>query len=314
MVEVCFGDSVKASLILAQHCGRDVIASSIGVITDQKGLPGFLAKQKAIREAKKRQRRLQALAVPLGGRREDIAGVSLGLSEGDILSPILPGECPRKAYIRAWLTARRWADDPPEAEDAVEPFWAGCLKDLDKLRAGPPQVRIWLDNTPDARCGILFLADLLRETPTQLYVVTLPRQVTRPDGCVVEYDRGWGEVHPELFGTFLDRQQLLPPAQVQAMADHWRRLQQENAPLRVVESGTVVSTGIDYYDGLIRQAIPSEPCRTANIIGRALAVQKVPTGDFFIARRLEHFIQTGELAILERDGEGFYNMVVGRRS
>ena len=110
------------------------------------------------------------------------------------------------------------------------------------------------------------------------------------------------------------RQQLLPPAQVQAMADHWRRLQQENAPLRVVESGTVVSTGIDYYDGLIRQAIPSEPCRTANIIGRALAVQKVPTGDFFIARRLEHFIQTGELAILERDGEGFYNMVVGRRS
>ena len=33
MLEVCFGDSAKGTLMLAQHCGGDVIAESVGVVT-----------------------------------------------------------------------------------------------------------------------------------------------------------------------------------------------------------------------------------------------------------------------------------------
>lgn len=196
MLEVCFGDSAKGTLMLAQHCGGDAIAESVGVVTNARGLRAVWEKQKALREYKKRRAELKKLAVPLGGRREDVVSVSLGLSEGDIRSPITPGECPRKACVR--------------------------------------------------------------------------------DG-------------------------------------RWQALQAENAPLRVVEQGRVVSAGLDYYDDLIRQAIPDEPCQTAQIIGTALGKQKVPTGDQFIAKRLLHFIDAGELAVVQPGAEGFYSTVVQRR-
>ena len=311
MLEVCFGDSAKGTLMLAQHCGGDVIAESVGVVTNARGLRAVWEKQKALREYKKRRAELKKLAVPLGGRREDVVSVSLGLSEGDIRSPITPGECPRKACVRDWLAFSRYGEKI-DLEAEVDAFWDGCLADLRKLQAAPANVRVWLDATPDARCGLLFLAGLYREGGTELHVIELPRQVRRPDDCLVEY-RGWAEVEPERFGTFLSRERVLPPDEVCALAGRWQALQAENAPLRVVEQGRVVSAGLDYYDDLIRQAIPDEPCQTAQIIGTALGKQKVPTGDQFIAKRLLHFIDAGELAVVQPGAEGFYSTVVQRR-
>ena len=217
MLEVCFSDSAKGALLLAQHCGGDVIAASIGVITNARGLRAVWEKRKALREYKKRRAELKKLAVPLGGRREDVVSVSFGLSEGDIRSPITPGECPRKACIRDWLAFSRYGEKI-DLETEVDAFWDGCLADLRKLQARPDRVRIWLDATPDAQCGLLFLADLYREGGTELHLVELPRQVRQPDGCLVEY-RGWAEVEPERFGAFLSRERVLPPAEVRAGAD-----------------------------------------------------------------------------------------------
>ena len=194
MLEVCFSDSAKGALLLAQHCGGDVIAASVSVITNARGLRAVWEKRKALREYKKRRAELKKLAVPLGGRREDVVSVSFGLSEGDIRSPITPGECPRKACIRDWLAFSRYGEKILETE--VNAFWDGCLADLRKLQARPDRVRIWLDATPDAQCGLLFLAGLYREGGTELHLVELPRQVRRPDGCLVEY-RGWAEIEPE---------------------------------------------------------------------------------------------------------------------
>ena len=312
MLEVCFSDSAKGALLLAQHCGGDVIAASVGVITNARGLRAVWEKRKALRAYKKRRAELKKLAVPLGGRREDVVSVSFGLSEGDIRSPITPGACPRKTRVRDWLAFSRYGEKIDDLEAEVDAFWDGCLADLRKLQAAPAKVRVWLDATPDAQCGLLFLAGLYREGGTALQVVELPRQVRRPDGCLVEY-RGWAEVEPELFGTFLSRERVLPPAEVCALAGRWQALQAENAPLRVVEQGRVVSAGLDYYDDLIRQAIPDEPCQTAQIIGTALGKQKVPTGDQFIAKRLLHFIDAGELAVVQPGAEGFYSTVVQRR-
>ena len=88
----------------------------------------------------------------------------------------------------------------------------------------------------------------------------------------------------------------------------------ENAPLRVVEQGQVVSAGLDYYDARIRAAFPERACQVADLIGRALGRQKIPTGDAFIAGRVRHFIESGELILTEqRPGAGFYGAAVTRR-
>ena len=305
MLEVCFSDSVKGALALAQHCGKDTVGGAVSFITDRKGPAAWLAKWNALREYKKRQKELAKIAVPLGGKREDIAGLSFGFSEGDIQAPILSGECPRKEYIRQWL-----AFDPycelGEREEPTQAFWSACLADLEKVQAAPSQLRVWADHTPNARCGLLFLASLLEGKETEVHLVELPRAVTREDGCVVEY-RSWGEVEPQRFGTFLDRERVMTREELSALARQWQQLQEENAPLRVVEGDRVVSAPLSYYDPLIRKEFPAQSCEVARIIGLSLGRQKIPTGDVFIARRIQHFIHQGELVVLEETGRGFYS-------
>ena len=57
-------------------------------------------KKKAIKKYKKRQKKLQKLAVSLGGKREDIVSLPFNLSEGDIISPICLADCPEKIKLQ----------------------------------------------------------------------------------------------------------------------------------------------------------------------------------------------------------------------
>lgn len=311
MLEVCFSDSAKGVLAMAQHGGRDVIGGAFAVLTDQKGLRGFWVKQKARREFQKREAELQKIAVPLGGSREDLVGLSLGLSQGDIRAPLRPEGCPRKDCLRQMFALDRYGEG--DLLDGATELWDACMADLQKLDPPPAAVRVWLDDLPDSRCGLLFLADLLEEKGTAFHVVELPAKITGADGVTVEY-RGWGEVEYQRLGTFLDRERVLPADEVAQLAERWRRLKAENAPLRVVEQGQVVSAGLDYYDEKIRAEFPAASCRVADLIGRALGRQKIPTGDAFIAGRVRHFIESGELVLTEqRPGAGFYEAAVTRR-
>lgn len=308
MLEICFGDSVKGSLILAQNCHRS-IGGVVSVITDKKGLSGFFAKRKALKEYRQKQAQLDKAALPLGGRREDIVSISFGLSTGDIKAPICAGACPRKDYIHDIFSFDRSERDDIEKE--TDAFWSGCIDDLHKIEDDPDKVRIWLDATPDARCGLLFVADIFKGKHTEISVVELPKSVNHSDNTIVEY-RGWGEVEPQLFGSFLDRERTLSMAEIDDLSALWRKLQAENAPLRVVENGQVKSADISYYDDLIEKEFPESSCKVANIIGNALGRQKIPTGDIFIARRIKHFIESGRLIMTERSPEGFYHSVVAR--
>ena len=183
MLEVCFSDSMKGALIYAQN-GRNTLGGAMGVIAGFREIFAEPAKRKALRAHRKRQRALQKQAIPLGGKREDVVCVALVLSEGDVRAAITPGECPRKAHVRAALTSGR-PEDTAETETVFSAFWKDCMEAVEKLKARPDRVRIWLDRTPDAQCGLLFTANLLKNSATEIRVVELPDKVWRDDHCVV---------------------------------------------------------------------------------------------------------------------------------
>lgn len=308
MLEVCFSDSVKGALSVAQHCENRSLGGAIGVITDKKWPFSFFAKRKAIKEYKEKRARLQKQAVSLGGKRADLVGISFGLSEGDIRAPIGLPDCPRKAYIHDTFSFDRY-NECEDMEASIDHFWLRCIDDLQKLKSASGRIRVWVDQTPDAQCGLLFVADLLADSGAELRVVDLPAQIKREDGSAAVY-RGWGEVEPELFGTFLDRERALGQSERQQLSQQWQKLVQQNASLRVVEDGVVVSADESYYDDLIRKEFPRESCKVANIIGCALGKQSILTGDVFIAKRIQRFIDTGELVVLGSTKNGLYSTVV----
>lgn len=67
-----------------------------------------------------------------------------------------------------------------------------------------------------------------------------------------------------------------------------------------------------YYDDLIKREFPENSCKVGFLIGRALGKQNILTGDVFIAKRVQHFLMSGELIMLQQSKDGFYSSTISK--
>lgn len=280
MLEICFSQSQKSALRAAQRDRTGKKASPVFVFSGEEGdiPPEKLEEARLAYEDK--QEKLSKVAVPLGGKAEDIVCLSPCLSEGDIAAPM-----------------------------STEDSWAFSMADLTKLISSADSLRIWLDDSPDAQCGLLFLANLLKGKNPEIQVLSLDKRIFI-DGIDMRQYRTWGDVPAELFGLYAEGAKKLSEEEMLSCAKKWQELKAENAPLRVVENGEVKSAELTYYDDRIRKEFPEGRCKIATIIGNSLLRQKILTGDVFVAKRVEMFIENGELSIVSGEYESFYDTLV----
>ena len=171
-------------------------------------------------------------------------------------------------------------------------------------------MRIWADDTPDGACGLRHAAALLAGLDARVTLVSLPRWWERPDGAVVRWERGWGEVHPEEFGLHLGGAEELTRPVLRMLALEWERLREENAPLRAVVNGRVMGVSEDFYDPVLRCCLTEKPQKVANVLGQAL-VQLSGVGDWLLARRLRAMAEAGAVRVDEAGStRGFYGAAV----
>ncbi len=307
MVEVCFSDSTKGALHLAQRGFRGYLAGAVGIITNEKisRKERKRLEDKIRAEAEERAKN----ALPLSGEPRKVLGLSFGLSMGDIRTP-MEEECPRRALIREWLTADPWGD-LEDGEKAAEEFWQSNLRDLTEFSAlaGTEKVRLWVDACPDSICGLLFAAEILTEKGGEASAVFLPPYEERPDGAVVTW-RGWGEVDPEELGRHSLKETSLSPTFLRAASLRWRQLQEENAPLRAVVNGRILSVPEDFYDPfLLREAVRQGETTVGKLLGGAL--QNLPgVGDFLLAQRVRALLNDGKLRMVKEEPGRFYGSTV----
>lgn len=312
MLEVCFSDSVKGALHYAQHCKNSIGgASCIAVIG--RGKLSWWQRKKAEAKAPARQQKLQAQAVPLGGCKEDLASLSFDFSIGDIAAPFGDENCPRQQLLQQWLTADPWGE-LEQMEATATKFWQDCLVDLEKLKAraaAGDAIRIWADDLPSSACGLLFAADILQHFNTPVTLVPLPKEYTMGDDAVVQ-PIGWGDITPELYGVFAKDAVPVSASQLKEMAARWQQLVRENAPLRVVENGHVISAPIDYYDAAILEECPPEGCRVCELIGKVLGRRRLGISDWLVAQRIRALLASGVFTMQKDDPRRFYNAVIAR--
>lgn len=283
MVELCFNQSAQGALKMAQHCGgKGRHSVGIAFCTSEDGeKPSRRAVRARLRKVRAEQDRLDRYAVPLGNKSSDVLCLGLALSLGDIAAPLAEAD----------------AD------------WREVLAAAEELRARAAtgeEVRIWADDTPDGACGLRHAAALLAGLDARVTLVSLPRWWERPDGAVVRWDRGWGEVHPEEFGLHLGGAEELTRPVLRMLALEWERLREENAPLRAVVNGRVMGVSEDFYDPVLRRCLTEKPQKVANVLGQAL-VQLSGVGDWLLARRLRAMAEAGTVRVDEAGStRGFY--------
>lgn len=302
MLEVLFSDSAAGSMKMGM-CRGSEIGGCLGIIaTDENGR--FLPPEETARlqrEAEEKMRRERAKALPLEGDPQDILPFSLALSVGAIDEE---GIGPRREDVITGLLSIY-----PEGQQTAAEILANARQRLDILLARAPQepVRLWVDHTPDAACGLRWvLAQLLPLgfENLDLRVVALPTLRPHNGGGLVLQQLG--ELHPNQWGRLAQQTQPLPADQAAALAGQWKTLQRQNAPLRAVLNGVLVSADETLYDPYLRRILDELPdtFNEATLIGRTLGQFPLGFGDAWLALRVERWISDGKLeAVTQPDAD-----------
>ena len=64
-------------------------------------------------------------------------------------------------------------------------------------------------------------------------------------------------------------------------------------------NGTVIGVPENFYDVLIWKSFTSKPVKQARLIGDILGRYPIGVGDWWYARRIDHFIEQGKIKIVE---------------
>ena len=297
MIEIVFSDSACGSLKMAQRCGDgEYSGGCIGVIITHAD--GSKPSRKEIEEAQvkaeKENRLAWEKAISLGGDPADVYGFSLSLSMGDI-SESEPGPQRQKALEHLYSIYPN--DDGQQAAREMLQQANDNLKILrDRALTGEP-MRIWYSNHPDELCGLFWFLTQIHQfgyVKNQISLIRLPDWETDADGQTV-WRAGWGEIAVGEWHLYTSLEQKMPPSFCDSCAAQWRLLQLENAPLRAVLNGQLVSVPETIYDEFIVREIEKEDTvfNEAMIIGRVLGSYRLGIGDAWIAHRIEAMIHAG---------------------
>jgi len=96
----------------------------------------------------------------------------------------------------------------------------------------------------------------------------------------------------------------LPADKRERYLDVWRRLISENAPLRVIENGMLVSAEASYFDSQLMELITDDWQIVSRVIGTAMASERddqIVNVDFeWLKQRLMMLVERGQVEILEK--------------
>lgn len=299
MLEVVFSDSVAGAMLVAighQH----IVGSATAVIfVNEDGEQDTTIPRAEIekfqQEAEERERRGWKNAVLFESNRENIINLPLALSVGNISETGIGAE--REKAIS--LLMGTFPDIASQVADEVLNTARKSYNALLKQVQNGESIRVWVSREPDAMCGLYWLMEQLRPIGLEKLDVTLvelPEWEERPDGTIVRYT-GWGEVEPYRFGAMARLGKKLPVNALRGLASRWRELQQENATLRAVLNGRLVSAPESLYDTFILGELEKQENEfdEARLVGQVLGKYQLGIGDALIALRIEQFIKAGLL-------------------
>ena len=98
--------------------------------------------------------------------------------------------------------------------------------------------------------------------------------------------------------------------------DLWQRLRSEDAPLRVIEGGKLVSAPISFFDARLMSYVTNDWLKVARIVGEALAAEMddevLQVGDIVLAARIDALAESGRLEMQGKSALEMHGCLVRR--
>ena len=291
MIEVLFGESEAASMKAAK---------SMKIVGYVNGPTSVLVTGKETPPER-------TFAGWVEGTSEDVVCLGFMLDIGNIKEPI---DSPyRKNLIYSMYAQNQYVKNPKidqELKLTGEVYLNELLRLKEYLENGET-IRVWYSDTPYSICGFYSLCQILQKYKNEIHIVKLPEYMVRKTS-IISY-RNWGEVSAEEFAEFLTYESVLTKEEVRMYAQLWTELTEDNSPLRAMINGKVTGVSEDFYDFLIWKRLTRKPIKEARLIGDILGCFQIGMGDWWFARRIEHFIQQDKIKVIN-DSENKYARLI----
>lgn len=309
MIEIVFNESAAGSLKIAQGYGKGKYpggATSMFICHKDGSQPTEAELEAAKREYIEKEKRAWETAVPLGGSSADVFCFDLGLSIGDISGDEL-------GYKRQQILKSIISFPDGYVEQKIKMAQHGIESIFQRMEMGEA-VRIWYSNNPDEYCGLYWFMHHIFDrkiSHSEIYIIKIP-DWEYGEGTSILRKKGCGELSAEEWHKYLPLQQAVTDLFVKMCAWEWKELKEENAQLRAVINGRLMSVSEALYDRYIYQEIAkeAEEFSEARIIGNVLGKHQVAISDSWIHGRIENMISNGELEVVS---EADLEMPVYRR-
>ena len=135
----------------------------------------------------------------------------------------------------------------------------------------------------------------------------IPEYVVREKDITVY--KNWNEVAAEEFAGFLSFEKSLSKEEVRMYSSLWNDLVEDNSPLRAVVNGKVLGVPEDFYDFQIWKRLTKKPVKEARLIGDILGYSQISIGDWWYAKRIEHYIQHKKICVVEDSVNKYARMI-----
>ena len=235
--------------------------------------------------------------------KNDIIILNLYLDIGDI------SDLDTGMHVRKCVLDGLFAKYP----DVSDEIWRANLHAIGRLREAKntlEPVRVWVClHNPSDLCSLYFVSKLLKDSGVPLLVVCIPSEIEKED-CIVSY-HSTGEIHPETLAVLQRYEEWMSGLKRTVYANIWNGLVRENAPLRAVVNGTLMSAPVDFYDFALRANMPEGEFTIAMLIGRTLNYTP-GIGDLWLYIRAESMLQSGELVMVREAVDHHYSAIVRR--
>ncbi len=281
MIEVLFGESEAGSMKAAKN----------------KFVAGTVNGPVSVWVAGKKTPPRKPFAGWIEGTPDEVICLGFMMDIGSIKEPM---DSPyRKELIGSMYAQNQWEQDEEtikELKNAGDAY-VNELYRLKRFLDSGESVRIWYSDAPYSRCGLYSLCHILKDYENKISAVKLPEYIVW-DTNIVSY-QSWNEVSAEEFAGFLPHERSLSGEEVRMYNTLWGILAEENSPLRAIVNSRLLSVPEDFYDFLIWERLTGAPLKEARLIGDILGQSQLGVGDWWYARRIEHYIRQGKIRVVE---------------
>ncbi|QOR35234.1 DUF1835 domain-containing protein [Clostridium sp. 'deep sea'] len=278
MIEAVFSESLKGSLKVAKSYSKESKHNSaIAYIGDKQAL---------------KQLQSNTEGEALEGSSNDVVFIGCNLDIGDI--SCVENEESRKDVLKSLFSFASFE------ENEMQTYLNRQRNDLSKLinaaKSGTA-IRVWKSNAPYSACAYAYLCNTLKSIDCEISVMELPTYWQTSETSLTSYT-DWAEIAPYKFYQFLSIERKVSTLEKCLQSNIWTNLKEENAALRAVVNGKLISVPENFYDHLILNNLPSGEFEMARFIGTILGKYPLGIGDAWYALRIEKMIKNNILQLV----------------